>query len=1175
MYFMTQKFGETWWGSEWLKALSHVDFDNRLPRGATYARKGSVLKLKIEGNAIHAKVQGSRPRPYAVMVTVPKFSQEQVDLLIDHLLSYPGIIAHLFNRELDPEILAIAQSCGLQIFPSQWDDLWMECGCPDWAVPCKHIAAVIYMLSREIDNNPFLVFRMHGVDLMDELRKRGIEEAGQMEQEVKIPLLKDIAMPAGVHPDSPSRPAFRRMDFSKLTDISEAMLRLLPDQPPFASTGNFKNLYASQLRHIQREAQKFFSMKGKTALAELFPLPPGLSADPISVDEEISLVFTQTLGWRIESHFPHDPLSLIHVLLRINPDFLPDYRPSVIALSQALLFALHLLSKAAVEPQIVRLPDQAYAIRWIPASLDAQVQSLEAILECIVPPDAVRLRTGAVFSSGKPVEKQGKWMLSFFLGVLMEYWSSDRSNNPFLAFFFKGEHLSFEKPGQKEIPGGIRAWISVYALTVSDYQPVLRVTEHRGGGFDLHIDMEDKRGPEAKIIPFRQILDSAEYAQERLRILRSFTIISNLIPEIRTYINQAAKEPISYTNQSFLPFLQQIVPAVRMLGLKVLLPKSLKQILHPKPTLSVRRNAGSDKGFLNLADLFAFDWAVSIGNEVISVEEFMKLQEKADTLIKFKQQYVYFDAETLQKVNEAIAKGAQLSPARLLQVSLAEEYESTPVLLTDEVRQLMQELTNLGHIALPEGLNAKLRPYQERGFAWMYRNFRVGFGSILADDMGLGKTLQTIALVLKLKEEGFLQQGKVLVVAPTGLIANWMAEIDRFAPSLAAIAYHGSGRSLKDFDADILLTTYGVLRTDSAKLKKLPWTLMVIDEAQNIKNPGTAQSKAVRSIPASAHIALSGTPVENRLSEFWSIMDYANKGYLDTVKDFKERFASPIQLYNDQDRAALFRKVTAPFMMRRMKTDKNIIADLPDKIELDEYAALTAEQAALYQQTLQATMRQIEGIDTTDQESLFRRQGLILQMILALKQVCNHPAQFLKNGDIRAELSGKAQMLLDRVESIVESGEKVLVFTQFREMGDMLVSFIQERMKVRPLFYHGGCSLKQRQEMVERFQTLHSEQVFILSLKAAGTGLNLTAATHVIHYDLWWNPAVEAQATDRAYRIGQQKNVMVHRFITKNSFEEKINRMIQQKKHLADMTVAVGESWIGKLSNKELRDIFG
>ena len=261
-------------------------------------------------------------------------------------------------------------------------------------------------------------------------------------------------------------------------------------------------------------------------------------------------------------------------------------------------------------------------------------------------------------------------------------------------------------------------------------------------------------------------------------------------------------------------------------------------------------------------------------------------------------------------------------------------------------------------------------------------------------------------------------------------------------------------------------------------------------------------------------------------------------------------------------------------MMRRLKSDKSIIADLPDKIEQNEYALLTQPQAALYDRTLQVAMNEIEGIKDSDHESLFKRQGLVLQMILALKQICNHPTQFLKNGLFDPALSGKTEMLLDLVESIVDNSEKVLIFTQFREMGEMLQLFLEERLGERPMFYHGGCSLKERQTMVDRFQNNRADKVFLLSLRAAGTGLNLTAASHVVHYDLWWNPAVETQATDRAYRIGQNKNVMVHRFITKNTFEERIDAMIQKKKNLADLTVTTGEGWIGKLSNKELREIF-
>jgi SNF2 family DNA or RNA helicase len=551
------------------------------------------------------------------------------------------------------------------------------------------------------------------------------------------------------------------------------------------------------------------------------------------------------------------------------------------------------------------------------------------------------------------------------------------------------------------------------------------------------------------------------------------------------------------------------------------------------------------------------------------------LLRKASRLFKFKDQYFYVDDGDLEKLHKTLKSEKPPLPGELLQAALSGEYDGAPTALTAELREMVKELTKGEEIALPRGLQAALRPYQERGFSWMYRNSRIGFGSIIADDMGLGKTLQVIALLLKLKEEGGFDAGKrALVVAPTGLLTNWRAEIARFAPTLSTAVFHGAGRSLEDAGAEILLTSYGVLRSDAATLKKIPWRAMVIDEAQNIKNHDTAQAKAAKSISADIHIAMSGTPVENRLSEFWSIMDFANKGYLGSAKAFKDDYATPIQMDGDTAVAERFRKVTAPFMMRRMKSDKSIIADLPDKIEQNQYAVLTKQQAALYEKTLDAAMKEIEG-SSDGEHGFFKRQGLILQMIMALKQICNHPAQFLKSGQSDPALSGKAELLFDLLESIDESGEKALIFTQFKEMGDLLEGFIAARFGEKPLFYHGGCSIGKREELVERFQRGRADKFFILSLKAAGTGLNLTAASQVIHFDLWWNPAVENQATDRAYRIGQQKNVMVHRLICKNTFEERIDAMIQQKKHLADMTVASGESWIGKLSDSELREIFG
>lgn len=1177
---MAEQFGKTWWGSEWLRSLTHIDYDNRIPRGATYARKGNVIDIKLKDNIITAKVSGSRITPYKVNIIIPPFFPEQIDALMNELIKYPGIISRLMNREMAPEIMSIARSCGLKIFPEKWTDLKMQCNCPDWAVPCKHLAAVIYMFSREIDNNPFIVFSMHNVDIMEELKKRGIfiEETSN---DISVQNIKEVVRTKGSREVSHGEPVFKRIDFSKLTDKSEALLMLLAENPPFSTTGDFKEKYSTEIMRAKKNVQRFFSRR--LDASGLFPQTDIISGKEIKAEREFSLQFDSNLKWKVMniSYEGQEPLtdffddgSLPLALLNINPDFLPDYHPSVIALNQALICSLHLLSKGAVAPQILQLSSKEYAIRWIPAYIDSQVRQLMDMLEDIIPDKLLEFRP-VERKTGKFIYNKGEWIVSFFLGKLINRLTADSLKLPVEELFFKERHLPFSGVGEKETPGGIKSWIASYSLIESDYRPVLYVEESTDGGFDITVGVENTRKPEKEVTALSDILSQPEYEHERFTILRSFTLLAGMMKDLNGYIANGAKQALHYTEKTFLPVILEIIPAVRILDFKVFMPKSLQQLIRPKASLLLKKKSGSEKGFLSLADLFTFDWEVALGNEIVSMEEFMKLQKNAGGLIKFKQKYIYTDAETLEKLHDAFHKMDKLTPAQLLQAALTEEYNSAPIRLTDDVRQLIKELTEQENIALPRELNAQLRPYQERGFSWMYRNMRIGFGSVLADDMGLGKTLQAITLILKLKEEGALKEGKVIIVVPTGLLTNWQMEISRFAPSLSTFVYHGTGRDLKSFKSDILLTTYGVLRSDNAKLKKRQWTIMLIDEAQNIKNNDTAQSKAVKSIPATTHIALSGTPVENRLTEFWSIMDYANKGYLDTLKAFKENYANPIQLWNDGDCAERFRKVTAPFMMRRMKTDKNIISDLPDKIELDVYASLKPEQAALYEKTLEAAMNEIEGIPTTDNESLFKRQGLILQMIMALKQICNHPAQFLKNGDRRSELSGKTEMLLDRIEGIVDGGEKVLVFTQYREMGDMLVDFITERTGEKPLFYHGGCSIKERQAMIDRFQNNRTDKIFILSLKAAGTGLNLTAATHVIHFDLWWNPAVEAQATDRAYRIGQKSNVMVHRFITKDTFEERINDMIQQKKHLADMTVSSGESWIGKLSNKELREIFG
>ena len=1172
---MAKQFGKTWWGEQWLKSLDNIDYNNRLPRGASYARTGHVEEVKISENQIKAKVSGSRPKPYKVTIIIPPFFPDKVELLMSQIVRRPMLISKLLNRELDPEILDISENLGLKVFPRQWADFKMQCSCPDWAVPCKHLASVVYMVSQEIDNNPFLVFQIHNVDLISELSKRGVFI--HLNKNSEIAQLADLlkGIDNEYRTDFEVDQAYQPIDFSQLQLIAEPLIQILPDNPPFYHQGNFRNQYASVIQKIVKETGRIFKKSIKPE--EYFPASG--TSSPFSYHTEIKIIANYKGDW--EAVNEHQKAikneKLILQLWQLNPDRLKDYQPSVAALHKLLLAALHLLANGAVVPQLVQLENKDFYIRWLPALIDNRVKVLVNRLVNILPPHILKsqqiLRNN---ESTITVDDPAINILSFFLTLLVSRLSGHVQIDEFMVLFFKNHPYSFRGVGENSLSGGIKVWLDRFFLTSENFKPVITVTEQPENRFEVGISIEDVSSQGQLPITLYEILTQKQYETHRFKILQSLSVLSPFIEGLDKYINDGAIQPILFDFKEFAPFLMNMLPAIRLLDIKTYLPKSLQEILRPKATIKMKSKARNEGSFIRLDDLLTFDWQIAIGNQIMNPDEYKNLISNASGLMKFKESFIYVDENDLEKLHKHFINTKSLTSYQLLQTALMEEYEGSPVILTGEVKKMIKELTSDINIPLPKGLTAKLRPYQHRGFSWMYRNMMIGFGSLLADDMGLGKTLQVIAILLKMKEEGAINsKQKALIVVPTGLLNNWQIEIEKFAPALSTQIYHGTVRDLKDFRADVMLSTYGIVRSDIEILKKKKWQILVIDEAQNIKNNSAGQSKVVKSLSSNIRIAMSGTPVENRLSEFWSIMDFTNKGYLGNEKSFKEEFISPIQLFNDEHAVSRFRKVTAPFLMRRLKSDKSIISDLPDKIEQNQFSTLTKPQAALYEKTLQLAMAEIEGLNGTDHQSLFKRQGLVLQMILALKQICNHPTQFLKNGNIDPSLSGKTLLLLDMLESILDSGEKVLIFTQFREMGNLLQHFINERLGEEVMFLHGGCSINQRQEMVDRFQNNRADKIFLLSLKAAGTGLNLTAATQVIHYDLWWNPAVEAQATDRAYRIGQKKNVQVHRFITRNTFEEKIDEMIQKKKHLADMTVATGENWIGKFSNKELREIFG
>lgn len=728
-------------------------------------------------------------------------------------------------------------------------------------------------------------------------------------------------------------------------------------------------------------------------------------------------------------------------------------------------------------------------------------------------------------------------------------------------------------------------WFDELYLGKYDVIPFFKVEKIKDGDdekFRLKVHIKNRKTEESVLIDdlyIKEEVFGANSSDISKIVEKQLNYAIKYMPELEELFEEEEKLYLDLNLNEIYKIITQTAYYLQKAQIEVILPDELVNIVIPRASINAKvKNARSGdladifnnntQGSLSLDDILDFSYEIAIGDEKMSIEEFNKLVEAHQGLIKFKDKYVLVDKEESKKLFEQISKAdhSKMTRLELIHASMSGQLEEYDFNYDEAFANIIKDFSKPIEVNVPADLKGNLRPYQMTGLKWLWTNISKGFGCCMADDMGLGKTIQVISLVLKLKEEDKLKK-PVLVVCPTTLMGNWMKELEMFAPNLNAAIYHGSERQL-DFKQDIILTTYAIMRIDAEELKKHSWSMLVVDEAQNIKNPDTAQTLAVKSIKSEIKIAMTGTPVENRLTELWSIFDFINKGYLGSLKDFQKSYAIPIEKFKENSRAAKLKMSASPFVLRRLKTDKNVITDLPEKLVLDDYCYLSKPQAALYEKTLNEMMEKISGIHGIN------RRGNIFKLITALKQICNHPKQFIKSGENSKELSGKMEKCISLVQNIIESGEKTLIFTQYKEMGDILHEVIKEECNTEPLFFHGSLNVGQREKLIEDFQSNPETKVMILSLKAGGTGLNLTSATNVIHYDLWWNPAVEDQATDRTYRIGQDKNVMVHRLITLGTFEEKIDEMLKSKKELANLAVYEGEKIITELSDDEIYEIF-
>jgi len=640
-------------------------------------------------------------------------------------------------------------------------------------------------------------------------------------------------------------------------------------------------------------------------------------------------------------------------------------------------------------------------------------------------------------------------------------------------------------------------------------------------------------------------------------------------PPLAQVLQQASPSVIDLDDDALTSLLGPAAEELAGAGIEVLWPSSmlgdgLKLRAVPTPAPEKLTDAG-----FGLAALLDFRWQLTLDGALLDADEIAALAEAKRPLIRLRGRWVILDPALLDRLRRPPRTRMRASEAlgAVLAGSAEIDGETVTVVAEGALADLAARVAGIVSAPLPveppPGLKATLRPYQQRGLAWLAGMCDIGLGGCLADDMGLGKTIQVIALHLRRRDT---KAGPTLVVCPASLLGTWEREVRRFAPDVPVRRYHGGGRHLQDLAIDeIVLVTYGVVLRDSARIAEVGWGLVVADEAQHAKNPLSRTARELRAVPAPAKIALTGTPVENRLSELWAILDWTTPGLLGHLEAFTRRVAVPVERYRDADATARFAALIRPFLLRRKKTDPGIAPELPRKTETDLFVPLTAEQVTLYEATVRETMETIESSDGIE------RAGLVFKLLTALKQICNHPAQYLKQPGPLAGRSGKLAAFDELTDLILAGGESMLVFTQYTQMATLLQQHLDAR-GIGSLFLHGGVPVPRREEMVARFQA-GGVPVFLLSLKAGGTGLTLTRATHVLHYDRWWNPAVEDQATDRAYRIGQDRPVQVHRLIAEGTLEDRIAALLEKKRELADAVIGSGEGWIAELSDAALAEL--
>ena len=934
-------------------------------------------------------------------------------------------------------------------------------------------------------------------------------------------------------------------------------------------------------------------------------------------------------------------LSRLVEFLGAEPLALPEGMepgPDIEYWARASRFVLNLLARQRFAPHVESSGEVCRA-RWFPVLDDPQdAARIGALIESM-PPGC------RAFGATKQGNAQAGKLVEVFLreavDALVREWTKGRIPDPGfgsaalpLASWWEGlTHpggaMAISAAQAEHLGHALDSWLRplTWAQTISPIRTCLRLEEPRPPAtwsgdkpwvpspkersWNLSFHLQSLNDP-SLLVPAAEIWGGGPSPGAALlrqltgrpeeKLLSDLARVSPLWPPLANGLHQRTPSGLLLDANEAFSFLSEISPLLEESGVGVFVPtwwKSPGQRLGVRVRVKRRPFDSAGGGRFGLNALAVFDWRLALGDDPLTEEEMAALSQAKGGLVYLRGRWVSADPERLAATARRWKKrggAASLLDALRWSEGVEGEGKELPIVGVDAdesvtgLLQRLREPRSIEPVATPEGFNGSLRAYQLRGLAWLRFLRSLGLGGCLADDMGLGKTIQVLALLEQAKKEGQVQ-GPTLLVCPTSVVGNWARETARFTPGLRLVLHHGPdrarGKALKRAasEADLFLTTYSLLVRDHPDLSGISWDSLVLDEAQAVKNPGTQQAKAARNLTTGWRVVLTGTPVENRLRDLWSLFSITNPGYLGSLGDFEEEFSGPIEGERDPEATARLKALVRPFLLRRLKSDPEVAPELPPKIETRENCTLTKEQATLYQaqvdQMLAALEEKDEEVSVAASESAsalvkarFGRNALVLQTLMRLKQVCDHPALMLGDDSPLHGRSGKLERLVELLQEALSAGEKALVFTQFAGFAQRLQPYLEERLGIEVLLLHGGTSRTRREELMARFQHQGSRApVFLLSLRAGGVGVNLTAAAHVIHFDPWWNPAVEDQATDRAPRIGQKQTVQVRTMVTAGTLEEAIDAALTEKRDLAKAVIGSGEQWLAELSTKQLGDL--